>query len=163
MSNGKLSTATQEESRNPVERRSESDSHCAGRNRHCSQGALLEDAVSEQEFAAVLSRRMRAIAREVFQEAAHDYLGQSHAADDAAARLREQIALIKAKENITIKEAALLLSCSESHIRKLINLALKGKSRRPIPSVPMEGVTVLPLRDLLDWASPKPQSEGSLE
>ncbi len=162
MSKRILSAAVQEEGRDPVERRSESDSHCAGRNRHCSQGAPLDGAVSEQEFAAVLSGRMRAIAQEVFREAAHDYLGQSNATDDAAVKLREQIALIKAKENITIKEAALLLSCSESHIRKLINLALKGKSRRPIPSVPMDGVTVLPLRDLLDWASPKPQSEGNL-
>jgi hypothetical protein len=124
---------------------------------------VLEGAVSEQEFAAVLRGRMRAIAREVFQEVAHDYLGQTHAADDAAARLREQIALIKDNENITIKEAALLLSCSESHIRKLIKLAVKGKSRHPIPAVPMEGVTIFPLRDLLDWASPKPQSEGSLK
>ncbi len=105
---------------------------------------------------------MREIAREVFQEATLDYMGRLPAADDAAARLREQIALIKAKENITVKEAALLLSCSESHIRKLAKLALKGKSRRPIPAVPLEGLTVFPLRDLLDWASPKPQSEGSL-
>lgn len=155
--------ATQEEALAPVERRSESDSHYAVRNRYSPQGILREGAVSEQEFAAMLTGKMREIAQEVFREAAHDYLGQANAADDAAARLREQIALIKAKENITIKEAALLLSCSESHIRKLVKLALKGKSRRPIPSVPMEGVTVFPLRDLLDWASPKPQPEGSLK
>lgn len=163
MSKRTLAAATQEEGRALAEMGSESESHGAGRNRHCSQCALLEGAVSEQEFAAVLSGRMREIAQEVFREAAHDYLGQSNSANDAAARLREQIALIKAKENITIKEAALLLSCSESHIRKLLKLAIKGKSLRPIPSVPMEGVTVLPLRDLLDWASPKPQSEGSLK
>lgn len=162
MSKRIISAAVHEDGRPLAERRSESDSHCAERNRYSPQGILREGAAGDHELAIVLSRRMREIAHEVFREAAHDYLGQSNVADDAA-RLREQIALIKAKENITLKEAALLLSCSESHIRKLIKLALKGKSRRPIPSVPMEGVTVLPLRDLLDWASPKPQSEDSLK
>ena len=68
--------------------------------------------------------------------------------------------MIKAKEHITVKETALLLSCSESHIRKLVKLALKGKSRRrPIPFVDLEGVTVFPLADLLEWASPQQQSQ----
>ena len=83
---------------------------------------------------------------------------QSSLADDASAKLREQIALIKAKENITVKEAALLLSCSESHIRKLVMLARKGKSSRPIPYVDVDGVRVFPLCALLDWATSKSQS-----
>lgn len=66
----------------------------------------------------------------------------------------------KAKEHVTVKEAALLLSCSESHIRKLVMLAHKGKSLRPFPFVDMEGVKLFPLCDLLDWASPKPQSQS---
>lgn len=110
--------------------------------------------MSEYEFAALLSERMRDIAREVFQEVAHDYLGGSGVTEGAPAKLREQLALIKSKERVTVKEAALLLSCSESHVRKLVRLARKGKSRRPIPSVDMEGVTVFPLNDLLEWASP---------
>jgi hypothetical protein len=69
--------------------------------------------------------------------------------------LREQLALIKAKEHVTVKEAALLLSCSESHIRKLVARTRKGKTRRPIPFVDMEGLTVFPLGILLAWASPQ--------
>jgi len=74
--------------------------------------------------------------------------------DDAATKLRQQLALIKAKEHVTVKEAALLLSCSESHIRKLVMLARKGKTRRPVPYIDLEGVTIFPRESLLDWASP---------
>lgn len=70
------------------------------------------------------------------------------------AKLRDRLALIKAKEHITVKEAALLLSCSQSHIRKLVMLARKGKARRPVPYVDMEGVTIFPRESLLDWARP---------
>lgn len=119
--------------------------------------------MSEHEFATLLSERMKEIAREVFQEVAHDYISQSRITDDAPSKIREQLSLIKAKAHVTVKEAALLLSCSESHIRKLIKLARKGKSRRPIPFVDMEGVTVFPISDLLDWASPKPQLQGVQE
>lgn len=117
--------------------------------------------MTDHELATALSGRMREIALEVLKEAAHDYIDCSRAANDAPAKLREQIAFIKAKENITVKEAALLLSCSESHLRKLIALTRKGKSRRPIPFVDMEGVTVFPVSDLLDWASPKSRPQGS--
>lgn len=116
--------------------------------------------MSDYEFATLLSERMKEIAREVFREVAPDYLGQPCVTNDAPAKLREQLSLIKAKEYVTVKEAALLLSCSESHIRKLIKLARKGKSLRPIPFVDMEGVTVFPLSDLLAWANPKPQLQG---
>ncbi len=112
--------------------------------------------MSDHEFAKLFSERVREIAREVFREAAHDYIARPGLTDDAPGKLRAQICLIKAKERVTVKEAALLLSCSESHVRKLVRLASKGKSPRPIPAVDMEGVTVFPLRDLLDWASPQP-------
>jgi hypothetical protein len=101
---------------------------------------------------------IKEIAREAFQEFAGEHADRSDSTDGAPAKLREQLALIKSKERVTVKEAALLLSCSESHVRKLVKLALKGKSRRPIPSVDMDGVTVFPLRDLLEWASPQPQA-----
>jgi hypothetical protein len=103
---------------------------------------------------------MKEIAREVFQEAVREHLSQPRAVDDAPAKLRAQLALIKAKEHITVKEAALFLSCSESHVRKLLREARKGKSRRPIPCVDMAGVTVLPLGELLAWASPAPAQAG---
>jgi hypothetical protein len=114
--------------------------------------------MSDYDLAKLFSERMRAIAREVFQEAAHVYIEQSRETNDVSTKLREQLALIRAKEHVTVKEAALLLSCSESHVRKLIMLARKGRSRRPIPFVDMEGVTVFPLRSLLDWANPERQT-----
>jgi hypothetical protein len=119
-----------------------------------------EGIMNDHEIATLLSERMKEIAREVFQEITQDYADHSRVTDDAPAKLREQLALIKAKEHVTVKEAALLLSCSESHIRKLIKLARKGKSRHPIPFVDMEGVTVFPVCNLLDWASPKPEGQA---
>lgn len=117
--------------------------------------------MSDQEIARMLSERMKEIAREIFQEVARDYADQSREMGKGAAKLREQLALIKAKEHVTVKEAALLLSCSESHVRKLVRLARKGKSRRPIPYIDMEGVTVFPLSSLLDWASPERQTPAT--
>ena len=116
--------------------------------------------MSEQEIATLLSARMKEIAREVFQEITRDDAGHDRVTDDAPAKLRQQLALIKAKEHVTVREAALLLSCSESHIRKLIKLARKGKSHHPIPFVDMEGVTVFPVCNLLAWASPTPKGQA---
>lgn len=116
--------------------------------------------MSDHEFIAILRAGIKEIARETFQEFARDYMVAPGPEDDVARKLREQLALIKSKEHVTIKEAALLLSCSDSHIRKLVKLALRGKSRRPIPYVDMPGVTVFPLRDLLEWASPHSQPQA---
>lgn len=109
--------------------------------------------MNDKEFIRLLDERMKEIAVEVYQEVANQQMQQS-CIDDAAG-LRSTLALIKAKERITVKEAALLLSCSESHIRKLIKLARQGKTQRPIPFADIEGVTVFPPDELLVWASPK--------
>ncbi len=111
--------------------------------------------MKNEEILVLLDARIEEIARKVFLECD----GTSRASaepttNDAPAKLREQLALIKAKEHVTVKEAALLLSCSESHIRKLVMLARKGKSRRPVPYFDMEGVTIFPRESLLNWASP---------
>jgi hypothetical protein len=106
------------------------------------------------EFLVLLDARIEEIARAVFFEFDGTNKASAEPIDDAASKLRQQLALIKAKEHVTVKEAALLLSCSESHIRKLVMLARKGKTRRPIPYVDMEGVTVFPREYLLNWASP---------
>ena len=111
--------------------------------------------MKDQEFVALLDERIEQIARDVLQAIIPDS-ALSHASDEASTRLRGQLELIKVKEHITVKETALLLSCSESHIRKLVMMARKGKSRRPIPFVDMEGVTVFPRETLLVWASPIP-------
>ncbi len=110
-----------------------------------------------QNFGSMLDERMKAIARDVVQETLRAYAADLPKSNDPSAKLRDQLILIKAKEHVTVKEAALLLSCSESHIRKLVTLARKGKTRRPIPYVDMEGVTVFPRDILLAWASPTTQ------
>jgi len=108
--------------------------------------------MKNHEFLDLLDARIEEIARAVFFEFGNKSSAEPF--DDAPAKLRQQIALIKAKEHVTVKEAALLLSCSESHIRKLVMLARKSKTRRPIPYVDMEGLTIFPRESLLNWASP---------
>ena len=107
-----------------------------------------------QDILAFLDARIEEIARAVFFECEGARKASAEPATDAPAKLREQLALIKVKEHVTVKEAALLLSCSESHIRKLVMLSRKGKTRRPIPFVNIEGVTIFPRESLLNWASP---------
>ena len=109
--------------------------------------------MKNQEFLVLLDARIEEIARAVFLEC-NACMASAQTSDDAAAKLRGQLALIKAKEHVTVKEAALLLSCSQSHVRKLVMLARKGKTRRPVPYIDMEGVTIFPRESLLDWASP---------
>ena len=110
--------------------------------------------MKNQEFLLLLDARIEEIARAVFLECNAASMASSQPSDDAATKLRGQLALIKAKEHVTVKEAALLLSCSQSHIRKLVMLARKGKTRRPVPYVDLEGVTIFPRESLSDWASP---------
>jgi len=110
--------------------------------------------MKNQEFLVLFEARIEEIARAVFLECNAASMASAQPSDDAAAKLRLQLALIKAKEHVTVKEAALLRSCSQSHIRKLVMLARKGKSRRPVPYVDIEGVTIFPREALLDWARP---------
>jgi hypothetical protein len=112
---------------------------------------------TNQNILVLLDERIEEIARAVFLECDGNGKASAQPSDDAPAKLRDQLALIKAKEHVTVKEAALLLSCSQSHIRKLVMLARKGKARRPVPYVDMEGVTIFPRASLLDWARPASQ------
>jgi len=113
--------------------------------------------MKDQEFLTLFDERIAEIARAVFHESAVQVIGSTHETNDGSCQLRQQLAVIKAKEHVTVREAALLLSCSESHIRKLITMARKNKTLRPIPFVDMEGVTVFPREALQEWASPKRQ------
>lgn len=110
--------------------------------------------MKNQELLVLLDARIEEIARRVFLECHVASSTAAEPSDDAPAQLRQQLALIKVKEHLTVKEAALLLSCSQSHIRKLVVLARKGKARRPVPYVDIEGVTIFPRESLLNWASP---------
>jgi hypothetical protein len=111
--------------------------------------------MNNQEFLALLDARIEEISRAVFLECDDDVKAPAQPSDDAPAKLREQLAIIKAKEHITVREAALLMSCSDSHSRKLVMLARKRKTARPIPFVELEGMTVFPLGELLNWAKPQ--------
>lgn len=112
--------------------------------------------MKNQDFLVILDERITEIARAIVQEAIANGIAPVQPSDDRSVKLREQLAFIKAKEHVTVKEAALLLSCSESHIRKLVTLARKGKTR-PVPYIDLEGVTIFPREILLDWASAKSQ------
>jgi len=110
--------------------------------------------MNNQDILVILDERITEIARAIVQEVIANSLAPVQLSDNRAVKLREQLSFIKAKEHVTVKEAALLLSCSESHIRKLVMLARKGKTRRPVPFVDVEGVTIFPRESLLDWARP---------
>ncbi len=112
---------------------------------------------NNRDILAMLEARIEEIAQAVFDEGLSKFISQAKIPDDASAKLREQLTFIKSKEHITVREAALLMSCSESHIRKLVMLARKRKSVRPIPFLDLEGVTVFQLSNLLQWANGKPQ------
>jgi hypothetical protein len=112
---------------------------------------------SSEDILALLDERITEIARSVLDEAFSNATHKVQLPDDASAKLREQLKLINAKDHITVREAALLVSCSESHIRKLVMLARKRRTNRPIPFVDLEGVTVFPLTTLLEWANARPQ------
>lgn len=84
----------------------------------------------------------------------------SEAHDNEAVRLKAQLQLITAKEFLTINEAALLLSCSASHVRNLIKKARQRKSKRPIPFRDLDGVIVFQRVELLAWSEAlKPASQ----
>ena len=70
-----------------------------------SKYALGSETTAHIRTGTLLGERMKEIAREVFQEIAPDYIERASASDEAAAKLRAQLALIKAKEHVTVKEA----------------------------------------------------------
>ena len=75
---------------------------------------------------------------------------------DEAEDYRRRMAAINAKEFLTAKEAALLLGCSDSHLRNLIREAKKGRKRYPVPFRDLDGVITFPREELLRWsAEPK--------
>ncbi len=113
--------------------------------------------MKNQDILVILDERITEIARAIVQEAIANDIAPVQLSDDRSVKLREQLAFIKAKEHVTVKEAALLLSCSESHMRKLVMLARKGKTRRPVPYIDLEGVIIFPREILLAWASAKSQ------
>ena len=83
------------------------------------------------------------------------------ALDEGSEETRRTIEKIKAKEFISVEEAALLFGCSEQHLRNQVQKAIDGASVHPIPFADLEGVVRFPLAKLLEWAPiPKPRARG---
>ena len=77
-----------------------------------------------------------------------------------AQRLKEELQRMMAKRFITVKEASILLSCSEGHIRNLVERARKGKAVCPIPFRDLGGVTTFDLDELLKWTERPKKTEA---
>jgi len=67
------------------------------------------------------------------------------------------------KEFISIREAHLLLACSDGHIRNLVDKARKKKTSHPIPFLDLDGVTVFHRSKLLEWAEQPKQKLRALQ
>jgi hypothetical protein len=89
------------------------------------------------------------IAREVVKNAQAE---QAIRADLKTQQISEIQQRIMAKEFVSIKEVALLLNCSDGHVRNLVHKAQSGKASNPIPFLDLDGVTVFPRLKLLEWA-----------
>jgi len=97
---------------------------------------------------------IRRISKEVLLEhqAREQQSGNPCIADSEDEKLAVTLRRIMAKEFVSIKETALLLNCSDGHIRNLVGKAQKGKASHPIPFLDLDGVTVFPRVKLLEWA-----------
>src|SRR5688572_11139662 len=88
-------------------------------------------------------------------------LHQAPPLDEEAEATRRTIEKIKAKEFVSVEEAALLFGCSEQHLRNQVQKAIDGAAVHPTPFADLEGVVRFPLVRLLEWAPiPKPRAEG---
>jgi hypothetical protein len=105
----------------------------------------------ENDLLSALDERVRYVVLEVLREQQATTTLNSN--DAEAESLRATLQRINAKEFVSIKEAAVLLSCSESHLRNLVSKARKGKAKRPIPFSDLDGVTVFHRMKLLQWAT----------
>jgi hypothetical protein len=114
-----------------------------------------------------LLEEVEAIAEHVF-ERKFSQLAQSHTEsqciDPEASELRRRLARINAKEHISVGEAAILLSCSDGHIRNLVQRAIDERTEHPIPFRDLDGVVVFPIQELLEWSRiHKPKTKKAIK
>jgi hypothetical protein len=102
------------------------------------------------EILRLLDERVRRIAQEVL--AAMEQPRETTTRDAASEELRARLARIRAKEFISVGEAALLLSCSDGHVRNLVKRAKKRETDCPIPFRDLDGIVVFKIDDLLAWS-----------
>ena len=101
---------------------------------------------------SVIDDHIRRVARQVIEEQRTIKPGPEPSSDSEARKLSETVRRIMAKEFVSIKEVALLLGCSDGHVRNLVGKALRGQALNPIPFRDLDGVTVFPRCELLEWA-----------
>lgn len=78
-----------------------------------------------------------------------------------ALKIKESLMRINCKDRISIAEAALLLGCSDGHVRNLLKKARHGQTPNPIPFCDLDGVTVFDRLAILGWAQiPKSKSSA---
>jgi hypothetical protein len=108
----------------------------------------------KDNFLALLDERIRRISREVAAELVSRPSQSSDPLieDIEAANTQKALQRIMVKEFISMREAHLLLCCSDGHIRNLVEQARKEKTSHPIPFLDLDGVTVFQRVKLLEWA-----------
>ena len=119
---------------------------------------------NKDDLVTLLDERIRRISMEV----ANEVFGKAPQSSDLfikdmeAANVQQALQRIMIKEFISIREAHLLLGCSDGHIRNLVDKARKKKTSHPIPFLDLDGVTVFRRVKLLEWAErPKQRLRAS--
>jgi hypothetical protein len=120
--------------------------------------------MKERNLVDPLIQELEAIAERVFDrkfaEVSRGPQEVSGITPDAMA-LSDRLARIKAKDFISIGEAASLRNCSDGHVRNLVGKARKRQTKQPIPFTDLDGVTVFNRVALLEWANtPKHKLEA---
>jgi hypothetical protein len=109
---------------------------------------------NKDDLVTLLDERIRRISQEV----AGEMLGKAPQASDLfmkdleAVNIQKVLQRIMIKEFISIREAHVLLGCSDGHIRNLVDKARKKKTSQPIPFLDLDGVTVFQRVKFLEWA-----------
>ena len=119
-------------------------------------GEKLGDDLVIDQLSISLAKAIKEIVRTISAEEI-EYAIRSSKITDAdsveTVQMRDALKRIAAKENLTANEAALLLSCSPSHLRNLVSRAKRGESTPPIPHRDLDGLIVFPREELLNWST----------
>jgi predicted DNA-binding transcriptional regulator AlpA len=108
---------------------------------------------------ATIENHIEEIARKIVsEELAREKPSAVPEQDSEAMETRQQVQLINAKEFITIREAAFLLSCSRGHIDNLLDKARDGNTPEPIPFRDLDGLVVFHREELLAWSQKAKES-----
>lgn len=110
-----------------------------------------------------LEHYFRRLAREEAARVYEDLKGAPPPSDGEAEDYRRRLGRVLAKKFVSVGEAALLLNCSDSYLRKLVKRAQKRETKYPIPFTDLDGHVVFELGKLLEWAEqakPKRRAAG---